>query len=87
MDFSHESAEEIINLAEILSATETSPNDAESGKNKPHQRKKISKTSMLIAILGSLSVMVLMEIVTAIYKNLSAGNFGCAESEYDDKNR
>ena len=77
MDFSHESAGEIIQLAEILSTTPTSGNGTEKKDGEISPRKRISKTSMLIAILGSLSVMILMEITTAIYKNLSEGNFGC----------
>ena len=79
MDFSHESAGEILQLAEILSTTPPSGDDAKNLNDESQPRKKISKTSMLIAILGSLSVMILMEIISAIYKNLSEGNFGCEE--------
>ena len=77
MNFNQDSAGEIIELAEILSKTTISGDAAEKRDDERQPRKIFSKTSMLIAILGSLSVMILMEIVTAIYKNLSEGNFGC----------
>ena len=77
MNFNQDSAGEIIELAEILSKTTISGDVAEKRDVETQPRKIFSKTSMLIAILGSLSVMILMEIVTAIYKNLSEGNFGC----------
>lgn len=73
--------EDIVELAEIISDN-TSPSDVNALESvKPDTKKRISKTSLIIAILVSLSGMILMEIVTAIYKNLSEVNFGCKQIE------
>ena len=70
----------MIDLAEIISDRSIMSDTAASENVAKPVRKRISKTSMLLAILGSLAVMILMEIVTAIYKNISEGNFHCAKS-------
>ena len=75
------SFDNMIELAEIIS--DRSPvSDAVIGETGiKAKRKRISKTSMLIAILGSLTLMILCEIATAIYKNISEGNFLCTNSQ------
>ena len=80
MKMTDSSFDNMIELAEIIS--DRSPvSDAVIGETGiKAKRKRISKTSMLIAILGSLTLMILCEIVTAIYKNISEGGFICNTS-------
>ena len=69
----------MIELAEIITDRSAITDTAVAGGTGKAPRKRISKTSMLLAILGSLALMILMEIVTAIYKNISEGNFRCSK--------
>ena len=73
MAFNGDTAE-IFNLAEVISSS-TDYHSPQIGVATP--KKRVSKTSMLLAILVSIALMILMEIVTAIYKNLSTDKSGC----------
>ena len=74
------SFDNMIELAEIISDRSPTSDTTIEETGIKAKRKRISKTSMLIAILGSLTLMILCEIVTAIYKNISEGNFLCKTS-------
>ena len=74
------SFDNMIELAEIISDRSVVSDATIREIDNKVKRKKISKTSMLIAILGSLTLMILCEIVTAIYKNISEGGFICNTS-------
>ena len=75
------SFDNMIELAEIISDRSVTSDATIREIDNKVKRKRISKTSMLIAILGSLTLMILCEIVTAIYKNISEGNFLCTTSQ------
>ena len=60
----------MIELAEIISDRSAVSEPVAEMNVGTSTKKRISKTSMLFAILGSLAIMILCEIVTGIYKNI-----------------
>ena len=74
MDLDQPDAGDIMQLAQVISNARESSDIFTSSTP---VRKKVSKTSLLLGILGSISLMLLMEITTVIYKNLSSVELGC----------
>ena len=64
MSLDNPSGCEMGNLTNLLSESVTVPDG-------PNRGKKVSKTRMLIAILGSIGIMILMELASTLYKNFS----------------
>ena len=76
MNLDQPAAGNVIELAEIISDAGES-----AGVFMPSTpaRRKVSKTSLLFGILGSISLMLLMEVTTVVYKGLSTVGLGCSE--------
>ena len=76
MNLDQPTSGDVIELAEVISDAGES-----AGVFMPSTsaRRKVSKTSLLFGILGSISLMLLMEVTTAVYKSLSTVGLGCSE--------
>lgn len=76
MNLPPHNTDDIIDLAEVISDARESAGVFDSSTLR---RRKVSKTSLLLGILGSISLMLLMEIATVIYKSLSTIGSGCID--------
>lgn len=81
MSFKQDNVGEILELAEVLSDTGEHTNMSRMAV--PAQR-KISKTSLLFAILASVAIMFLTEVITSIYKSVTSAQFTLLEKDVAD---
>ena len=81
MSFKQDNVGEILELAEVLSDAGEQPNMSRMAAS---AQRKISKTSLLFAILVSVAVMLLTEVITSIYKSVTSAQFTLLEKDVTD---